>query len=71
MERDGQLTMLSLGDVCFNRDYVDRDDYSKGFVYNFEEGAAFTIPTHAYVVRRGPNIYDVVSSVATEVSLEK
>ena len=69
-QRDGEGTMLSLGDVCFIRDYVDRDDYSKGFVYNFEEGAAFTILTHAYVVRRAPNVYDIQSSLG-EASLEK
>ncbi len=46
VERDGDLTMLSLGDVSFVRDFVDRDDYSKGYVYNFEEGAAFSIPQH-------------------------
>jgi hypothetical protein len=46
VERDGDLTMLSLGDVSFVREFIDNTDYSKGYVYNFEEGAGFSIPHH-------------------------
>ncbi len=42
--REGDLWRISCGPVSFVRGYQDASDYSKGFVYNFEEGAAFTIP---------------------------
>jgi len=70
VERDGEATMLSLGDVCFVRDFVDRKDYSKGYVYNFEEGATFSIPNHVFVARRSPNTYDMTMSAGAEVSVE-
>jgi len=47
-ERDGELWKLSCGDVSFIRGYVDAADYGKGFAYNFEEGAAFSIPMDAW-----------------------
>ncbi len=59
VERDGELTMLSLGDVSFVRDFVDRNDYSKGYVYNFEEGAGFTIPHHVAVSLRSANMAEI------------
>ena len=62
VERDGDLTMLSLGDVSFVRDFVDRSDYSKGYVYDFEEGAAFTIPHHVSLDRRGANAAEVLTT---------
>ena len=48
VKRDGELTVLSLGDVCFVRDFADPNDYSDGHVYNFEEGAPFAIPAHIW-----------------------
>ncbi|NLE58292.1 MAG: hypothetical protein GX616_08025 [Planctomycetes bacterium] len=42
--REGDLWRISCGPASFVRGYQDASDYSKGFVYNFEEGAAFTIP---------------------------
>ncbi|MGI5820403.1 MAG: heparinase II/III domain-containing protein [Armatimonadota bacterium] len=59
VERDGELTMLSLGDLSFVREFIDRSDYAKGYVYNFEEGAGFTIPHHAAVTLRASNTAEV------------
>ncbi len=70
VERDGELTMLSLGDVAFVRDFVDRTDYSQGYVYNFEEGATFTIPHHVFVQRRAPTVCDVATTAPVDVSVE-
>jgi hypothetical protein len=69
VERDGEATMLSLGAVSFVRGFVDKDDYSKGYVYNFEEGAGFTIVGHAWVERTGPNVADVRASAGADVQL--
>lgn len=41
--RDGDLWRIDCGDVSFVRGYLNSADYSKGFVYNFDPGAAFTI----------------------------
>lgn len=47
-ERQGGLWKLSCGDVSFVRGYADAADYGKGFTYNFQEGAAFSIPLDAF-----------------------
>lgn len=58
VERDGDgRTRISCGPVSFVRGYAGPTheirgqvlprSYDKGFAYDFEEGAAFTIPTHA------------------------
>lgn len=62
VERDGEQTMLGLGDVSFVRDFVDRTDYSKGYVYNFEEGAAFSIPHHVALSLRPGNTAEVLTT---------
>lgn len=69
VEREGQATMLSLGAVSFVRDFANRQDYSAGYVYDFEEGAAFTIPGHAWVERTGPDQADIRSSRGARVEL--
>lgn len=52
VERDGGLCRVDCGDVCFVRTFKDVKDYGKGYVYNFEEGAAFVIPNRLHVDRR-------------------
>ena len=39
-----------IGDVSFVREFIDTRDYSKGYVYNFAEGASWVIPTRAHIV---------------------
>ncbi|MBT7304105.1 MAG: hypothetical protein HN849_31520, partial [Victivallales bacterium] len=41
------LTEIDLGRVSLVRNFVDPRDYTRGFTYNFEPGARFTIPNHA------------------------
>lgn len=69
-ERDGDLTMLNLGRVSFVRGFVDRNDYAQGFVYNFEEGAAFSIPHHVFMQRRSGHVADVATTVPVGVSVQ-
>ena len=69
VERDGDLTMVSFGKVSFVRSYLDPKDYSKGFAYNFEEGAAFSIPNHVFVQRRGAHVVDVRASTEVEIGV--
>jgi hypothetical protein len=45
--------------VTFVRGYADGKDYSKGYVYNFEEGAAFIIPHAVRVLRQSDDCYSV------------
>jgi hypothetical protein len=47
VEKDGDLTRISCGQVSFVRGFSDVNDYTKGYVHNFEEGAGFVIPTDA------------------------
>jgi len=47
VERAGEGSMISLGDVSLVRSYADEKDYSKGLKMNFEPGAAFVILNHA------------------------
>ncbi|MEA3401943.1 MAG: heparinase II/III family protein, partial [Armatimonadota bacterium] len=70
VERDGDLTMLSLGEVSFVRDFADRSDYSKGYVYNFEEGASFAIPHHVAVTMRG-GVADIATTAGADVTVEQ
>jgi len=71
VERDAGMTMLSLGNVSFVREFVDRNDYSAGYVYNFEEGAAFTIPHHVSVQRQSPTVLDVATTAPAGVSVQQ
>ncbi|MEN6304661.1 MAG: heparinase II/III family protein [Armatimonadia bacterium] len=71
VEKDGNLTKLCLGEVCFIRDYKDRADYSKGFVYEFEEGAPFIIPNTVYVSRQSGNSYKVKETATVELTVGK
>jgi hypothetical protein len=71
VEKDGDLYKVCLGDVCFIRDYQDRSDYSKGFVYDFEEGANFIIPHSVRVSRTNANTYHVEESGAVELTVPK
>ncbi|MCC6483264.1 MAG: heparinase II/III family protein [Armatimonadetes bacterium] len=41
--RDGKLWCVDCGDVSFVRGYLDASNYDKGFTYNFNSGAGFTI----------------------------
>jgi hypothetical protein len=66
--QDGDLYKVDLGEVCFIRDYRDRSDYSKGFVYDFTEGAPFIIPLAVHVCRQGPNTYRVQATGTVEVA---
>lgn len=43
---EGNTSKISCGPVSFVRGFIDRRDYSKGYVYEFDEGTSFTIPTH-------------------------
>lgn len=47
VEKDGDLARISCGQVTFVRGFKDANDYAKGYVHNFEEGAGFVIPTDA------------------------
>jgi len=69
VERDGDLTLISLGRVSLVRGYVDANDYSKGFAYNFAEGASFVIPNHIYAERRGDRVLKVQTSTRMDVSV--
>ena len=62
VERDGDLTMLSVGKVSFVRDFVDRNDYSLGYVFNFEEGATFSIPHHVTLSLRPGNTAEILTT---------
>ncbi|MFQ6098821.1 MAG: heparinase II/III family protein, partial [Armatimonadota bacterium] len=68
VERDGDLTMISCGDVSFIRGYKDPKDPDAGFVYNFEVGAAFTVPNHVYVQRTADGTYESVATCSASVS---
>lgn len=57
VSRDGTLTKLDCGPISFVRGYAGETmklrgqtlpaDYSRGYLYDFEPGAAFRIPLHA------------------------
>ena len=68
VEQDGELYKVCLGEVCFVRGYADPKDYSKGFVYNFEEGAPFIIPHAVRVSARGDNAYEVQATGEVELT---
>jgi uncharacterized protein YjdB len=52
--RSGNLAALDLGDVTLIRSWSDANDFSKGFVYNIAEGAAFRIPLAEEIVDETP-----------------
>lgn len=43
-EQEDNRVTINIGNITLVRNYVDSDDLSKGFTYNIEEGAIFTIP---------------------------
>jgi hypothetical protein len=45
VKREGNLTRVYCGPITFISDYKG-DDYQGGYLYDFEEGAAFTITSH-------------------------
>lgn len=57
VSNDGDQTCLDCGEISFVRGFAGPTievrgqqmpkDYKQGYLYDFEEGAAFTIPTHA------------------------
>jgi oligo-alginate lyase len=47
VERDGERSVISLGDVSLVRSYKDERDYSQGLRMNFEPGNPFVIINHA------------------------
>ncbi len=69
--QEGNLYKVCLGDVSFVRGYLDNKDYSKGFVYNFEAGAAFIIPHVVGVTRKGDYAYAVRATGDVELTVPK
>lgn len=67
--RDGDLYKVDCGEVCFIRGFVDNMDYGKGYVYNFEEGAQWTIPNRVRVARHDKNRLAVTTSAPLELAL--
>ena len=47
VERDGERSVISLGDVSLVRSYKDERDYSQGLRMNFEPGDPFVVLNHA------------------------
>ncbi|MCC6445969.1 MAG: heparinase [Armatimonadetes bacterium] len=53
--RDGSLWKIDCGPVSFIRSFRDMTDYSKGYLYNFSEGAEWIIPMKGfYEAKTGP-----------------
>jgi hypothetical protein len=69
--KDGDLYKVNLGEVCFIRGYRDRNDYGKGFVYDFVEGAPFIVPLAVRAYRQAPNTYRVQATAPVEVTWPK
>ncbi len=69
--KDGDLWRVCLGEVCFIREFKDKADYSKGYNYEFAEGAAFIIPHHVCVTRMNDNTYRVRQTVKAELTVGK
>ncbi len=67
IEQDGELYRIDCGEVCFIREFVDRADYSKGYLYNFDAGAEWMIPHRVYVERRRDNV--VVADTTSQAEL--
>lgn len=67
--KEGDLYKIDCGDVCFIRGFVDNMDYSKGYVYNFDEGAEWIIPNRARIVRQGEHVVSLNASAPLEVSI--
>ena len=65
VEKDGELYRIDCGEVAFTRSFLDPMDYSKGYKYNFEEGAGFIIPNRIHV--RGGNAGRTVVHATTPV----
>ncbi len=57
VEKDGDLWRIDCGEVAFIRGFVDVYDYSKGYEYNFNEGADWVIPNSISLSRHatGPS----------------
>ena len=54
VEREGDRTRIDCGEVCFVRRFQDPLNYGKGYVHNFEVGAAWLIPHRLHIDRREP-----------------
>ena len=69
--RDGDLSKVNLGEVCFIREFKDAQDYSKGYNYEFTEGAPFIVPHNVCVTRLNDNTYRVTQTVKAELTVPK
>ena len=69
VEREGDLWKVDLGGMTFVRRFADPRDYSKGFIYNFEEGSPFTIPLAVQVQRSAEGQYLVKAAVTVHVEV--
>jgi len=50
VRREKGRTVLDLGDITFIRQVKDPKNYDAGYLYNFEQGQAFTIPAWAWML---------------------
>jgi hypothetical protein len=48
VRRETGRTVVDLGDITFIRQVKDPKNYATGYIYNFEAGQTFTIPTWAW-----------------------
>jgi hypothetical protein len=69
--KEGDLYKVSLGEVCFIREFKDRADYTKGYTYEFEEGAPFIIPHNVSVTRTTDHSYRVRMTTTAELAVGK
>lgn len=69
VEKDGDLWKVCLGDACFIREFQDNTDYTKGFTYEFAEGAEFIVPLNVAVTRGGDNAYQVNANLKVELTV--
>lgn len=67
--KDGDLYKVDCGEVCFIRGFVDNTDYSKGYTYNFEPGAAWAIPQRARLARTGASVVQAEATAPLTVAL--
>lgn len=69
VEAEDGLSKVCLGDVSFIRGFVDPNNYDGGYVYNFDEGAAFIIPHVVEVRHVNEHTYGVRSTGDLELSV--
>jgi hypothetical protein len=68
---EGALWKVSLGDVCFVRDFKDSGNYAAGYTYNFAAGAAFIIPHNVRVATRVDGAYTVRATGEVTLSVPR